>query len=171
MPPRSASQSQAAVLIRQRRKVRGLPARRHVLHSGLQKNRHLLGGELEALPIGHPLRGDGILWPPWVYAGDPESFATGAELPSKITGRKAEGFGERLKPKLLRVQRASIRKWDGNSEGNFEAPAEVDIAQAFVVDGQSIPFRDLAASLEHFALEALTKSGRQISGGLFFDTL
>ncbi|MBI1218630.1 MAG: hypothetical protein GC186_08785 [Rhodobacteraceae bacterium] len=42
--------------------------------------------------------------------------------------------------------------------------AKVEVAQAFVVDGQSMAFGDLAASLKHLALAALTKSMRQISG-------
>ena len=129
---------------------------------------HLLGGELEALLVRHPLRGDGIFRTPRVDAGDPECLATGTEFPRKITRRQAEGFGERLEPKLLRVQRAPIRKRDGHPERNVEPPAQINVAQALVVAGQAMPFGDLAASLQHVALDALAKSGGQVSGWVLF---
>ena len=65
------------------------------------------------------------------------------------------------------MQRAAIREQDGNPEGNFKAPSEVDVAQTLVVNGQSISFGDLPAGFEHVALQALTKPGRQIPGWVF----
>ena len=79
--------------------------RRHVLHRSLQKQRHVLGGELVALPIRHARGRNGILGPARVDARDAEPLAPCRELMPEVTWRQPEPFGKRqfARPSLVAI--------------------------------------------------------------------
>ena len=72
-----------------------LRLRRHILHRRLQEQRHVLGGELVALPIRDARGRDRVLGSPRVDARDPEPLAPCRELATEVIGPQLELLGER----------------------------------------------------------------------------
>ncbi|WP_292192222.1 MFS transporter [Mesorhizobium sp.] len=97
-PASRPNRPEAAILAN----LRNNPRTSRLVLLGLEEHGDVFGGKFEASAVGNSLSGDRVAWPLWIYAGDPEPFASGAELASEVRRGQSEVLCQELEPVFFR---------------------------------------------------------------------
>jgi len=81
---------------------------------GLEEHGDIFGGKSESSAVGNSLSGDRVAWPLGIDAGDPEPFASGAELPSEVRRRQSVVLRQELEPVVFEIERRAVE--GGNAD-------------------------------------------------------